>query len=57
MPEGDALEVVVVWEHQGVPESSVRLELDALRAAAAREDVLWDPPPPPGEGYFGWATP
>jgi hypothetical protein len=54
-PVGDALQVVVEWEHQGVPESSVRVELGTLREAAARETVLWDPPPEPEEGYFGWA--
>ena len=26
----------------------------SARAAAEREDVLWDPPPPPGEQPFGW---
>ena len=58
MPEGDALEVVVAWEHQDVPESSVRLDLAGLRTAAEHEVVLWDPPPPPPEdGYFGWAGP
>ena len=54
-PEGDTLEVVVAWEHQGVPESSVQLDLAALRAQAAREEVLWDPPPAMIEGdSFGW---
>ncbi len=47
--------MVVEWEHQGVPESSVALDLGALRTAAAGEEVLWDPPPPLGEGdSFGW---
>ncbi len=55
LPEGDTLEVVVEWEHQRVPESSARVDLGALRDAAAREDVLWDPPPAPEEGFFGWA--
>jgi hypothetical protein len=54
-PAGDELRVVVEWEHQGVPESSVALDLGALRTAAAGEEVLWDPPPPLGEGdSFGW---
>ena len=44
---------MVEWSHLGVPESSARIDLAALRDAAAREDVLWDAPPPPGEG-FGW---
>ena len=58
MPAGDALEAVVSWDHQGVPESSVRLDLPGLRTAAEHEVVLWDPPPPPPEeGYFGWAGP
>lgn len=56
LPEGDTLEVVVRWDHQGVPESSVALDLAPLRAAAEREVVLWDPPPAPGEdgASFGW---
>jgi len=53
IPDGDFFEVVVEWSHLGVPESSARIDLAALRDAAAREDVLWDAPPPPGEG-FGW---
>jgi hypothetical protein len=57
LPEGDSLEVVVEWQHQGVPESSAALDLGALRAAAARQDVLWDAPPGPQEGYFGWSAP
>jgi hypothetical protein len=55
LPVGDTVDVVVAWEHQGVPESHVTLDLAPLRAAAEREMVLWDPPPPPGEGgCFGW---
>ncbi len=54
IPEGDSLEVVVEWSQAGVPESSARIDLAALRDAAAREDVLWDAPPPPGDGSFGW---
>jgi len=54
-PEGESLQVLIEWEHQGVPESSARVELGTLRGAAAREDVLWDPPPAPQEGFFGWA--
>jgi hypothetical protein len=58
VPAGDTLEVVVEWQHQGVPESSATLDLGALRSAAHHEDVLWDPPPPPPEdGYFGWSGP
>ena len=57
---GPTLEVVVQWEHHGVPESSVRLDLAGLRAAAEQEDVLWDAPPPPREdeafGWFGYAA-
>lgn len=53
LPAGDSFEVVVQWEHQGVPESAARLDLGPLRAAAEREDVLWDPAPPPEEGG-GW---
>jgi hypothetical protein len=54
-PVGSDLEVVVAWEHQGVPESSVAIDLEALRAEARGEEVLWDPPPPPAEGdSFGW---
>ncbi len=54
VPEGHTLDVVVAWDAQGVPESSVALDLAPLRAAAASETVLWDPPPP-GEGAgFGW---
>lgn len=52
-PPGDFVEVVVEWEPARVPESSVRLDLEPLRAAAEREDVLWDPAPPPEEGG-GW---
>lgn len=56
LPAGATLEVVTQWQHQGVPESSVRLDLAALRLAAEHEDVLWDPPPPPEEeGFLGWA--
>jgi hypothetical protein len=29
--------------------------LSPFPEAAARETVLWDPPPEPEEGYFGWA--
>lgn len=60
IPEGDRLDVVVAWEHAGVPESSAVLDLAALRAAAEREEVLWDPPPAPeelGVGWFGYASP
>lgn len=55
LPAGDTLDVVTQWQRQGVPESSVRLDLAALRRAAEHEDVLWDPPPPPEEGFLGWA--
>jgi hypothetical protein len=57
LPSGDWFEVVVQWEHQDVPESSVRLDLGPLRAAAEHEDVLWDPAPPPeeGGGWFAYA--
>jgi hypothetical protein len=54
LPDGDDLTVVVRWDHAGVPESSARLDLAALRAAAAGEEVLWDPPPPPGAHGGGW---
>ena len=54
LPDGDHLEVVAQWEHQGVPECSARIDLAMLRDAAEGEDVLWEPPPPPGEGGFGW---
>jgi hypothetical protein len=55
LPDGDELEVVVEWQHQGVPETSTALDLAALRAAAAQEEVLWAPPPAPAEGdSFGW---
>jgi len=53
VPDGDALEVVVEWEYVGVPESTAQIDLAVLREAAQHEDVLWGPPPPPGEG-FGW---
>lgn len=54
-PHGATCEVVVAWEEQGVPESSVALDLDALRRAATGEEVLWDPPPALTEGdSFGW---
>jgi len=55
-PGGDALDVVVEWEPVGVPETSARLDLSGLPDAAEREDVLWDPPPPPEEGYYGWSA-
>lgn len=54
-PQGEHLEVVVAWEHQDVPETSVLLDLAPLREQAAREEVLWDPPPPVTDGdSFGW---
>lgn len=55
-PGDDSLEVVVEWGSFGVPESSVRLDLAPLREAAEREVVLWDPPPPAGDGYYGWSA-
>ena len=54
VPEGDTVDVVVEWAPQGVPESSVALDLSELRAAAARELVLWDPPPLRAEERDGW---
>lgn len=54
LPDGDSVEVVVQWEHQGVPESSASVALAPLREAAEHEDVLWDPPPPPTDQSFGW---
>ena len=53
VPSGDCVEVVVEWEPARVPESSVRLDLEPLHAAAEHEDVLWEPAPPPEEGA-GW---
>ncbi len=54
LPAGDHLEVVAAWEPMGVPESAARFELAALRRAADAEEVLWDPPPPPGADGLGW---
>ena len=54
LPDGDVLDVVIQWEHQGVPESSATVPLTPLREAAEREDVLWDPPPTPADQSFGW---
>lgn len=54
LPAGDSLDVVVQWEHQGVPEVSVAVDLAPLREAAEQEDVLWDPPPGPRPDGFGW---
>ncbi len=54
LPDGDSVEVVVQWEHQGVPESSASVALAPLREAAEHEDVLWDPPPSPADQSFGW---
>lgn len=54
-PQGDGLDVVVQWEHQGVPESTAWVDLDALRQAAAGEDVLWAPPSSPGDGAAAWS--
>lgn len=55
-PVGESLDVVVEWGSFGVPESSVRIPLAPLREAAEREVVLWDPPPPAGDGYYGWSA-
>ncbi|MGG5258605.1 hypothetical protein [Phycicoccus avicenniae] len=53
-PDGEELEVVVAWEGAGVPQTSTRLALAALRRAAEDEVVLWDPPPGPVDGDLGW---
>ncbi|QKE85180.1 hypothetical protein [Arthrobacter sp. NEB 688] len=53
-PEGESVELVVRWDHLGVPESVATLPLGPLREAATREQVLWDPPPPPGADGGGW---
>ncbi|HMM96795.1 hypothetical protein [Phycicoccus sp.] len=60
VPDDDHLEVVVAWAEQRVPETATRLDLRPLREAAAREEVLWDPPPAIGStggGWFGYAGP
>lgn len=54
LPDGEALDVVVQWDHQGVPESSARIDLGPVREAAEGEDVLWDPPPSPADQPAGW---
>ncbi|WP_377643272.1 hypothetical protein [Oryzobacter terrae] len=54
LPQGEAFDVVVQWEHQGVPESAARVALAPLHEAAEREDVLWDPPPSPTDQPLGW---
>lgn len=57
IPDGNHLDVVVEWPAWGLPESTGRIPLAPLREAADRETVLWNPPPPPGEGWFGFAGP
>jgi hypothetical protein len=45
LPEQGSITLVWRWEAVGVPESSLELDGDALRAAAARALVLWEEPP------------
>ena len=52
VPAGDA-ELVVAWPALGVPETFVRLDLDAVREASTRARELW-PLPDDETQEFGW---
>lgn len=55
LPHGTTLELVVAWPHRGIPESYTPVDLGEIRAAAARSEILWKlPPPPTGNGEYGW---